>query len=151
MAISAQGTTLTFAGVPYVVTSIAVNYGSGEGGSSGAGGGDAGAGGNKRQRVSAAYLDSDPEKAEPFFEIWQPDPDGEGRLSPDGSGTAGTSVQHTVQIEFIGPTPPIYKAVGALQISGPVSLTFSSATCESSSVRLAVGDVVRGSASFKVQ
>jgi hypothetical protein len=148
MAISSQGTTLSFNGVSYVVTSIAVNYGGGE-----AGAGSGGAGGprdNRRQRVSAAYLDSDPEKAEPYFEIWQPDPTGEGRLDSEG-GTAGTFVQHSVQIEFIGPVPPEYRATGPLSISGPVNLTFSAATCESSSVRLAVGDFVRGSASFKVQ
>ena len=150
MAISSQGTSISFAGVSYQVTSIAVNYGGSSSGSGGDGGGAGGGGSNQRQRVSAAYLDSDPNAAEPFFEIWQPDPAGSGRLSPDGSGTAGTSVQNTVQIEFIGTSAPIYKAVGALVITGPVSLSFSSATCDSSSIRLAVGEVVRGSASFTV-
>lgn len=149
MAISSQGTSISFAGVSYQVTSIAVNYGGSSSGASGAGGG-AGGGSNQRQRVSAAYLNSDPNAAEPFFEIWQPDPAGSGRLSPDGSGTAGTSVQNTVQIEFIGTSAPTYKAIGSLVITGPVNLSFSSATCESSSIRLAVGEVVRGSASFTV-
>ena len=149
MAISSQGTSISFAGVSYQVTSIAVNYGGSASGDSG--GGPGGGGSNQRQRVSAAYLDSDPNAAEPFFEIWQPDPAGRGRLSADGSGTAGTSVQNTVQIEFIGTSAPNYKAIGPLVITGPVNLTFSSATCESSSIRLAVGEIVRGSASFTVQ
>ena len=38
-----------------------------------------------------------------------------------------------------------------LDRGGPLSLTFSSATCESSSVQLAVGEIVRGSASFTVK
>jgi hypothetical protein len=151
MAISSQGTQFTFAGAGYTVTSIAVNYGGSSAGDGSSSGGGGGSGSNQRQRVSAAYLDSDPDKAEPFFEIWQPDPLGSGKLSSDGSGTAGTSVQHSVQIEFIGVSAPTYKSVGALTISGPVSLTFSSATCESSSVRLAVGDFVRGNATFTVQ
>jgi hypothetical protein len=149
MAISSQGTTFTFGGAAFTVTSISVNYGGSASGGGDASGGGSGSG-NQRQRVSAAYLDSDPEKAEPFFEIWQPDPTGEGRLSPDGSGTAGTSVQHSVQIEFIGTSVPAYKASGALSIAGPLSLSFSKATCDSSSIRLAVGDFVRGSASFTV-
>lgn len=150
MAISSQGTSLKFSGTLYTVTSISVNFGAGNNG--GAGGTDAGPGqqaGQKRQRVSAAYLDSDPELAEPYFEIWQPDPDGEGKLTADGSTTA-TVTQSQVQIEFIGTTAPVYKAVGELEISGAVNLVFNSAKCESSSIRLAVGDVVRGNASFTV-
>jgi hypothetical protein len=137
MAISSQGTTFTFSGVTYTVTSISVQYGSG--------GGD-----TQRQRVSAAHLDSDPEKPEPFVEVWQPDPGGAGRISTDGS-TATASIQHSVQIEFTGTSPPVYQATGSLVISGPMSLTFASATCNSSSVRLTVGDFIRGSASFTVK
>jgi hypothetical protein len=138
MAISSQGTTFTFAGSVYTVTSVAVNYGGSAGGA------------QQRQRVSAAYLDSDPTKAEPFLEIWQPDPAGDGRLATDG-GTSATAVQHSVQIDFIGTSPPAYRATGTLAIAGPVVLSFSAATCESSSVNLAAGDIVRGSATFTVQ
>jgi hypothetical protein len=142
MAISSQGTTFTFAGTPYTVTSISVSFGEGSGSGSGSG--------NQRQRVSAAYLDSDPNQAEPYFEIWQPDPAGGGRLT-SGGGTAGTSVSSTVEIEFLGISAPAYDSVGTLVIAGPVSMTFSNATCKSSTIRLAVGDVVRGSASFNVK
>ena len=138
MAISSQGTTFTFAGSRYTVTSIAVNYGGG-------GGGD-----NQRQRVSAAYLGSDPSLPEPFLEIWQPDPAGAGRITA-GGGTATASLTHFVEIEFIGTTPPAYLAQGSLQIAGPLSLTFNEATCQSSSVRASVGDFIRGSASFSVR
>lgn len=152
MAISSQGTTFTFGGSSYTVTSIAVNYG-GSGSSSGAGGGGGGgaSGQNQRQRVSAAYLDSDPDAAEPYFEIWQPDPLGSGKLDTETGDTATTSVSHGVQIDFIGTSPPTYKATGQIAIGGAVNLTFSQATCDSSSIRLAVGDFVRGSASFTVQ
>jgi hypothetical protein len=140
MAISSQGTTFTFAGTPYTVTSISVSFGEGSGSGSD----------NQRQRVSAAYLDSDPNQAEPYFEIWQPDPAGGGRLT-SGGDTAGTSVSSTVEIEFLGTSAPAYDSVGTLVIAGPVSMTFSNATCNSSTIRLAVGDVVRGSASFNVK
>jgi len=142
MAISSQGTTFTFAGTPYIVTSISVSFGEGSGSGSGSG--------NQRQRVSAAYLDSNPNLPEPYFEIWQPDPTGGGRLD-SGGGTAGTSVSSTVEIEFLGTSAPTYDSVGTLVIAGPVSMTFSNATCKSSTIRLAVGDVVRGSASFNVK
>lgn len=138
MAISSQGTTFTFAGVVYTVTSVSVNYG--------------GAGRDQRQRVSAAFLGSDPESPEPFFELWQPDPAGVGRLSGvAGQSTATTAATHTVEIEFLGVSPPPFNAVGSLAIAGPFSVAFGQATCQSSIVRLAVGDMVRGSASFSVR
>jgi hypothetical protein len=136
MAISSQGTTFTFAGTPYTVTSISVNFGEGSGSGSD----------NQRQRVSASYLGDDPEKPEPFFEIWQPDPAGRGKL-----GTSATSATSTVEIEYIGTSAPAYDSVGSLVIAGPVSLSFGVATCKSSTIRLAVGDIVRGSASFNVK
>lgn len=139
MAISSQGTTFTFLGTVYTVTSVSVNYG-----------GAAGGGSEQRQRVSAAFLGSDPEKAEPFFELWQPDPTGAGRLSSSG-GTGADATTHAVEIEFLGATPPTYGATGSLSISGPITLSFGEATCRSATVRASVGDIVRGSASFTVK
>lgn len=138
MAISSQGTTFTFLGTVYTVTSVSVNYGGGSGGGS-----------EQRQRVSAAFLGSDPEREESFFELWQPDPTGVGRLAAAG-GTAA-AVTHAVEIEFLGTTPPAYGATGALSIAGPLTLSFGQATCRSSTVRASVGDIVRGSASFTVK
>jgi hypothetical protein len=144
MSLSAQGTTLTFAGTAYTVTRVGVSYG----GSSGGGGG-----GNNRQRVSAAHLDSDPDEVEPYVEIWQPDLTGTGRV--DGSGGTATTtvatVKHSIDIEFLGPSAPRYGAAGALVISGPVNLTFTVVTCSSSSFSLGVGQLVQGSASFTVE
>lgn len=142
--VSSQGSSFTYNGASYIVTSIAVNYG----------GSDSSASSDTRQRVSAAHLDSDPEKPEPFFEVWQPDEIGKGRLigvvsTTATSTTATATLQHTVDIEFLGVSPPTYGSSGSLVIGGPISLTFV-ATCKSSTVRATVGDVVRGTASFKV-
>lgn len=55
----------------------------------------------------------------------------------------------TVEIDYIGESPPSVQAYGTIAIGG--KFTFSGpATCVSSSVRLSVGDMVRGSASFRV-
>lgn len=141
MAISSQGTTFTYRGSVFTVTSIAVNYGT-QGGSNN----------EQRQRVSASYLGSNPDLPEPFFEIWQPDPNGFGRLTGTASQTVvSPSSASGVEIEFLGTTPPAFGTTGALAISGPLSLTFAAATCMSSTIRLAVGDIVRGSASFQVR
>lgn len=162
---SSQGTYFTFLGSPYTVTRVTVS--SNSGGSNSGGGGGGGAGDNQRQRVSAAYLGSDPDQPEPFFYIWKPDQVGAGSLSgvvlpvlnpvADGdtltietSGTNATATQNQVEIDFIGATRPLVGAVGAISISGAVNLTFTAATCMSSSLTAAVGEIVRGSASFSV-
>ena len=137
MAISSQGTTFTFLGTVYTVTSVSVNYGGGGGGA------------EQRQRVSSAFLGSDPEKPEPFVEIWQPDPTGAGRLSSSGGNETKTT--HAVDIEFLGASPPAYGSTGSLSIAGPITLTFGEATCRSATIRASVGDIVRGSASFAVK
>lgn len=152
MALSAQGTTLTFAGETYTVTRVSVSYG-GTNGSSGGAGGSGGGMNSQRQRISAAHLDSDPDKVEPYVEIWQPDPLGEGKVDASG-GTATTTaatVKHSIDIDFLGPAAPRYGATGVLAIAGPVSLTFTVVTCSSSSISLGVGQLVQGSASFTVE
>jgi hypothetical protein len=149
MALSAQGTTLTFAGTRYTVTRVAVSYG----GSSNSAGGGGGGGDNRRDRISAAHLDSDPDKPEPFVEIWQPDPLGQGKV--DGSGSTSTvtvtTIKHSIDIDFLGASAPRLGSTGTLSIAGPVSLTFTVVTCASSSFSLVVGELVRGSASFTVE
>ena len=55
----------------------------------------------------------------------------------------------TVEIDYIGGSPPSVQAYGTISISGKFAFS-GPATCVSSSVRLSVGDMVRGSASFRV-
>lgn len=56
----------------------------------------------------------------------------------------------TVEIEYLGTSAPSLQAYGTLAI-GSSAFSFSgSATCVSSDVRLSVGDVIRGTASFRV-
>jgi hypothetical protein len=56
-----------------------------------------------------------------------------------------------IEVEFISGTPPVIGATGAISIAGAISYTFSTATCVSVQVTASVGDLVRGSASFRVQ
>lgn len=135
---SSQGTLFTFRGSPYTVTRVTVGSGTG-GGSS------------ERNRVSAAHLGSDPDQAEPFFYLWQPDPAGKGALAGvSGTTATGTVVESQVEIDFIGASRPAVGSTGAVAITGAVNMAFAGATCMASSVTAAVGDIVRGSATFKV-
>lgn len=131
--VSSQGTYFTFSGFSAHATEITVSQGDNSGSSSS----------TQRQRVSAAWLGSDPNLAEPFFEIWQPDPAGDG--AEDGDGPT-----KNVQISYIGQTMPNVGTVGSLSISGKLSFSFQ-ATVVGSSVTAAVGDIVRGEVSFKVK
>jgi hypothetical protein len=141
--VSSQGTLFTFSGSPYTVTRVTVSSGSSGGG-----------GTNERNRVSAAHLGSDPDTVEPFFYLWQPDPAGTGRLSgvagTTATGTTATVVESQVEIDFIGASRPVVGSVGSVVVSGAVNLSFAGATCMASSVTAAVGEIVRGSATFKV-
>ena len=56
----------------------------------------------------------------------------------------------TVSVEYIGTTKPAVGASGALAISGPIAFS-GGATVTGSSVTAAVGDLVRGSVSFRVK
>lgn len=55
-----------------------------------------------------------------------------------------------VQVEFLGTTAPLTGAIGELQVSGRIAWS-GAARCTSSQIVAAVGDLVRGSASFRVQ
>ena len=75
---------------------------------------------------------------------------GEGVLTQDRplKGSA-TDTGREVQIDYIGNAVVTDGATGTLSISGGLSLS-KAATVSSSSVTLAVNDVVRGSATFRV-
>lgn len=64
-------------------------------------------------------------------------------------GTPGGDTGKSVSIEYIGTSPVSQNATGTLTITGPVSVS-ATATCNSSSVTLAVNDIVRGSAEFQL-
>lgn len=57
--------------------------------------------------------------------------------------------RRTVDIDFIGAAPPVVNASGLLAITGKLSFS-GQATCVSASVGAAVGELVKGSASFRV-
>lgn len=75
---------------------------------------------------------------------------GEAVLTQDRplKGSA-TDTGREVQIDYIGSGVLADGSTGSLVISGPLSLT-KNATVSSSSVTLAVNDVIRGSATFRV-
>lgn len=108
------------------------------------------AAGQQRQRISIAHL-NEPytetktingvsqtvRREEPYVEIWQP-----------RSGTSGGG--GTLDLDFIGAEGLVTGGIsGSLTVTG-AGLAFSNTavTCASSSMTLAVGDVIRGSASF---
>jgi hypothetical protein len=62
---------------------------------------------------------------------------------------SATDTGREVQIEYLGSAPITDGSSGSLAISGAMSLT-AAATVSQSSVTLAVNDVVKGSATFKV-
>lgn len=119
MASLAQGTSVTFAGATYTVTRVTVNRGSNSG--------------SLRQRISTASLASNPNEEEPYLEIWQPRAD-------EGGG-------NTVEMDFLGSGAPSSGSTGTLAVTGGISFS-TVVTCSSSSVTAAVGDLLRGSASF---
>lgn len=62
---------------------------------------------------------------------------------------SGSDTGREVSIEYIGDTPIEDGSEGTLSISGAISLS-KNARCTQSSVTLAVNDVIRGSATFRV-
>ena len=64
-------------------------------------------------------------------------------------GTPGGDTGKSVSIEYIGTSQIAQNASGTLTITGPVSVS-ATATCNNSSVTLAVNDIVRGSAEFQL-
>lgn len=124
MATLSQGTSFSFASVQYTVTRVTVQRGSA-------------AATQNRQRISTAHLGSNPDLEEPYLEIWQP------RADEGGGGG------NTVDIDFLGSTVPTAGATGTLTISGGLMLS-TTATVAGSTVTAAVGDIIKGSASFKI-
>ena len=62
---------------------------------------------------------------------------------------SATDTGREVQFDFIGSSPLVDGSTGTLVISGGLSLS-ANATVSSSSITLAVNDVVKGSATLKV-
>lgn len=124
MATLSQGTSFSFNSVSYTVTRVTVQRGSQSGSQT-------------RQRISTAHLGSNPDLEEPYLEIWQP--------RADEGGGGGNSVD----IDFHGASVPTAGASGTLVISGGLSLS-TVATVSGSSVTAAVGDIIKGSASFRI-
>lgn len=118
-----SGTTFTFAGTNYTVTSITYTLGA-----TGGGGTDA---------IDISHLGQTT---------------GQSVLSQSRPlvGSAGTTdTGKSVSIEYIGNAVIAQNATGTLTITGGVSVS-ATATCNSSSVTLTVNDVVRGSAEFSL-
>jgi len=90
-------------------------------------------GGAERQRVSAQHMGLGPNDTEPFYYLHK-----------------SVDSLPTVDIEFIGAGIPSVNAAGSLAVSGKVAFA-GTATCVSSQVTASFGDIVRGSASFRVQ
>jgi hypothetical protein len=90
-------------------------------------------GGAERQRVSAPHMGLGPNDTEPFYYLHK-----------------SVDSLPTVDVEFIGQTIPSVGDVGALSVSGRVAFSSTAATCVSSQVTASLGDIVRGSASFRI-
>lgn len=89
--------------------------------------------GQERERVSGAHMGLGPNDIEPVYYLHR-----------------SVDSLPTVQVEFIGSSAPSVDASGTLAVSG--KLAFSGpATCIASQVSASLGDLVRGSASFRVQ
>lgn len=111
---SSQGTTFSFGGASYTITSVTVNLG------------------QERGRVAAPHLHMGPNDVEPW-----------------AYSHRTADELPTVDIEFIGSSAPAVNATGSLAVAGKLAYS-GNATCISSQVTASVGDIVRGSASFRV-
>ena len=119
MASHAQGTTFTFAGTGYTVTSITYSMNN--------------VGGDDTIDISHLGLST-----------------GSNVLTMDRplKGSA-TDTGREVSIEYLGTAPITDGSTGTLAITGGLSLS-AAATVQSSSVTLAVNDVIKGQATFRV-
>lgn len=143
----ASGYTVTFTAAaghgggtfsPSKLTRVTLNRGSGSS--------------SQRQRISVAHL-NEPytetrtingvsqtvRREEPYVEIWQPRAGGGG-----GSGT--------LDLDFLGGEGLVTGGVsGTLTVTGAgLAYSHTAVTCSSSQITLAVGDVIKGSASFSL-
>lgn len=116
-----QGTSFTFSGTAYTITRVSVNLQWT---------------GNNRPKISTAHLGSNINAEEPFVYGFVP-------YSDDSAST--------VEVDFLGGSGIQIGTTGNIVISGGAAGTYNNATCVSSSVTAAVGDLVRGSATFRIQ
>lgn len=117
-----SGTFFTFAGTGYTVTSITYSVGATGGGT---------------DTIDVSHLGQTT---------------GQSVLTQSrpllGNATGGDTGK-SVSIEYIGSTVIAQNATGTLAITGGISIS-ATATCNSSSVTLAVNDVIKGSAEFRL-
>lgn len=116
-----SGTTFSFAGTNYTVTNITYTINAND---------------NNNDRIDVSHLGL--ASGASVLTIARP-------LIGSATGETGK----TVSIEYIGTAPIAQNATGSLAITGGLTLTVA-ATCQSSSVTLAVNDVIKGSAEFQV-
>jgi hypothetical protein len=116
-----SGTTFSFAGSNYTVTSITYSIA---------------ASGGSADRIDVSHLGQT--TGETVLSIARP-----------LKGTAGGETGKTVSIEFIGNSPIAQDASATLTITGGITVS-AVATCSSSSVTLGVNDAIRGSAEFQL-
>lgn len=89
--------------------------------------------GQERERVSGAHMGMGPNDIETVYYLHR-----------------SVDSLPTVQVEFIGASAPAVNATGALTVSGKVAFGSTAATCIASQVTASLGELVRGSASFRV-
>jgi hypothetical protein len=118
---SGSGTTFSFAGTNYTVTSITYTVGNTGGGT---------------DNIDISNLS-------------QTTGESVKTISRPLVGTQGGDTGKTVSIEYIGTNVIAQNATGTLAITGGLSLSVV-ATCNSSSVTLTVNDAIRGSAEFQL-
>ena len=116
-----SGTTFSFAGTNYTVTSITYTIGSTGGGT---------------DNIDISHLG-------------QTTGESLKTMSRPLVGTQGGDTGKTVSIEYIGTSVIAQNSTGTLAISGGISIS-ATATCNSSSVTLTVNDAIRGSAEFQL-
>lgn len=118
---SGSGTTFSFAGTNYTVTSITYTVGNTGGGT---------------DNIDISHLGQT--VGQSVMTISRP-----------LVGTQGGDTGKTVSIEYIGTNVIAQNSTGTLAITGGLSLSVT-ATCNSSSVTLTVNDAIRGSAEFQL-
>lgn len=116
-----SGTTFSFAGTNYTVTSITYTIGATGGGA---------------DNIDISHLG-------------QTTGESVKTMSRPLVGTQGGDTGKTVSIEYIGTNVIAQNTTGTLAISGGISIS-ATATCNSSSVTLTVNDAIRGSAEFQL-
>lgn len=116
-----SGTTFSFAGTNYTVTSITYTIGATGGGA---------------DNIDISHLG-------------QTTGESVKTMSRPLVGTQGGDTGKTVSIEYIGTSVIAQNSTGTLAISGGITIS-ATATCNSSSVTLTVNDAIRGSAEFQL-